>query len=74
MKKIYVIATDEQTGYEEDSTKPIFTTIILSHFGAWKDKTTASLKALELNSKDIPEDDSAFENDAYYVLGIKIND
>jgi hypothetical protein len=73
-KNIYVIATETQYGYEEDSVKPQFITEVLHNLGCWDDETVAAFEALRLNSEGIPEDDSAFEKDKYFVLELKVND
>jgi hypothetical protein len=72
-KNIYVIATETQFGYEEDSTKANIVTEICYNFGAWNDRIGAELKCVELHTKDIPEDDSE-NSDKYFVLELKVND
>lgn len=74
MKTIYVIATETQFGYEEDSTTPNFVTEVYYNFGAWTDRNSAQLKVLALNAENIPEDDSVSGEGEYFILELKVND
>lgn len=68
-----MIATDIPFGYGEDM-KPDFVTEALFHLGAWEDKSAAELKANSLNTQSIPEDDSPYDMEKYYVVEIKLNE
>ena len=70
MKKIYVIATEVQHGFDEDSIRPNLVTEVCFNFGYWENECDAHLKCVELNAKEIPEDDSEYQDEKYWVLGI----
>ena len=70
MKKIFMIATENQIGFDEDSIRPNLVTEVCFNFGFWENEGDAKLKCDELNAQEIPEDDSEYQDETYWVLPI----